>query len=124
MRLFGGKLRKSSHNYRRNGGYGGWRREIGGGKVLWGVNAYAQSMLWSSVLKTVGAVLFGRNVRHSERFNGFQHIFRGGNRLGCLRRNDKRLRLQLNVYFVALHFCYIGFGTGVLQAKNEQLNLI
>lgn len=24
--------------------------------VLWGVNAYAQSMLWSSVLKTVGAV--------------------------------------------------------------------
>ena len=92
--------------------------------MLWGVNAYAQSMLWSSVLKTVGAVLFGRNVRHSKRFNGFQHIFRGGNRLGCLQRNDKRLRLQLNVYFVALHFCYIGFGTGVLQAKNEQLNLI
>ena len=50
--------------------------------MLWGVNAYAQSMLWSSVLKTVGAVLFGRNVRHSERFNGFQHIFRGGNVYG------------------------------------------
>ena len=60
MRLFGGKLRKASHNYRRNGGYGGGRCEIGGGKVLWGVNAYAQSMLWSSVLKIVGAVLFGR----------------------------------------------------------------
>ena len=28
--------------------------------VLWGVNAYAQSMLWSSVLKTVGAV-YGEN---------------------------------------------------------------
>lgn len=97
MRLFGGKLRKASHNYRRNGGYGGGRCEIGGGKVLWGVNAYAQSMLWSSVLKTVGAVLFGRNVRHSERaFSGTEY-------------DSRRLA---------------AWGTGVLQAKNEQLNLI
>ena len=31
--------------------------------VLWGVNAYAQSMLWSSVLKTVGAVYGESNAQ-------------------------------------------------------------